>query len=260
MAMEQAANNGQNKMKAEMKEPLIQTLKIKVDNDDEFQTEVNNKISLGVVLLSTFVTVLGSYEFGSCISHFHFIKNNLQWAPVQSSIREDLDLSLAEFSLFGSIVTVGSMIGAIMSGTLQILLSMRMSAVICITGWTAIYFSPGALSLDAGRFLTGYSIGLYTYVVSFGTYIYIAEIAPKELRGGLATMNQLMIVIGGSTAFLVGTVATWKMLALTGTIPCILQLLGLVFIPESPRWLAKTGYEEEFENALRRQFSFVKLT
>ncbi|EEF41676.1 sugar transporter, putative [Ricinus communis] len=230
MAMEQAANNGQNKMKAEMKEPLIQTLKIKVDNDDEFQTEVNNKISLGVVLLSGPLFNLLSEK----ILTYHW--QSYCWFN---------DWSNHEWHIADFIGPKGSM---------------RMSAVICITGWTAIYFSPGALSLDAGRFLTGYSIGLYTYVVSFGTYIYIAEIAPKELRGGLATMNQLMIVIGGSTAFLVGTVATWKMLALTGTIPCILQLLGLVFIPESPRWLAKTGYEEEFENALRRQFSFVKLT
>ena len=46
--------------------------------------------------------------------------------------------------------------------------------------------------------------------------IFIAEISPKNLRGGLTTLNQLMIVVGSSTAFLLGTVIPWRMLALTG--------------------------------------------
>ncbi|KAL4383279.1 hypothetical protein GQ457_15G024900 [Hibiscus cannabinus] len=61
-----------------------------------------------------------------------------------------------------------------------------------------------------------------------------------------------MIVIGGSVSFLAGTALQWRLLALTGIIPCLIQLVGLVFIPESPRWLAKVGYEKEFYNALRR--------
>ncbi|PPD69225.1 hypothetical protein GOBAR_DD33898 [Gossypium barbadense] len=48
---------------------------------------------------------------------------------------------------------------------------------------------------------------------------------------------QLMIVIGASTTFVVGTALEWRILALTGIIPCLIQLLGLNFICESPRWL-----------------------
>ncbi|XP_029153597.1 sugar transporter ERD6-like 16 isoform X2 [Arachis hypogaea] len=65
-------------------------------------------------------------------------------------------------------------------------------------------------SLDFGRFFTGYGIGVISYVVP----IYIAEIAPKNLRGGLATINQLMIVIRASDSFLIGIVITWRQLAL----------------------------------------------
>ena len=46
--------------------------------------------------------------------------------------------------------------------------------------------------------------------------IYIAEIAPKNLRGGLTTLNQLMIVTGSSISFLLGSVVSWRTLALTG--------------------------------------------
>ncbi|XP_052207951.1 sugar transporter ERD6-like 16 [Diospyros lotus] len=125
---------------------------------------------------------------------------------------------------------------------------MRLSVGFCITGWLAVFFSMGAFLLDSGRFLTGYGIGIFSFVVP----VFIAEIAPKNLRGGLTTLNQLMIVSGSSVAFLIGTVVTWRTLALTGLVPCVILLLGLFFIPESPRWLAKVGCKKEFEAALHK--------
>ncbi|XP_052625171.1 sugar transporter ERD6-like 16 [Lactuca sativa] len=126
--------------------------------------------------------------------------------------------------------------------------AMALSSVFCVAGWLAIYFAMGAVSLDTGRFFTGYGIGIFSYVVP----IYIAEISPKELRGGLTTINQLMIVTGSSISFLVGTVVTWRSLALIGIVPPVLLVIGLMFIPESPRWLAKVGREVEFQSSLRQ--------
>ncbi|CAI9765899.1 unnamed protein product [Fraxinus pennsylvanica] len=187
--------------------------------------------------------VCGSFEFGSCVGYS---------APTQSAIRQDLKLSLAEYSMFGSIITIGAMIGAITSGKIADLIgrkgAMRTSSAFCIIGWLLVYFSKEAWSLDIGRFSTGYGIGIFSFVVP----IFIAEIAPKNLRGGLATLNQLMIVCGASTAYLLGTVITWRTLALTGILPCVFLLVGLFFIPESPRWLAKMGLQKEFELALRK--------
>ncbi|PKI47956.1 hypothetical protein CRG98_031620 [Punica granatum] len=181
-----------------------------------------------MVLLSTFVAVCGSFEFGSCVGYS---------APTQSAIREDLGLTIAQYSMFGSILTIGAMLGAVTSGRIADFVgrkgAMRLSATFCIAGWLAVYFASGALSLDIGRFSTGYGIGVFSYVVP----IFIAEIAPKNLRGGLTTLNQLMIVCGASLAFLIGTVINWRALALTGIVPCIVLLAGLIFVPESPRWL-----------------------
>ncbi|KAI7746208.1 hypothetical protein M8C21_026148 [Ambrosia artemisiifolia] len=74
----------------------------------------------------------------------------------------------------------------------------------------------------------------------------------NDLVKGLTTLNQLMIVTGSFISFLLGTVVSMRTLALTRLIPCVLLLVGLLFIPESPRWLAKVGREVEFENSLRR--------
>lgn len=195
-----------------------------------------------VVFLSTIVAVMGSYQFGSCVGYT---------APTQSSIVKDLNLSVAEFSLFGSILSIGGVIGATTSGRIADYAgrkgALALSTISSTLGWIAIYFAQGALLIDIGRFLTGYGIGVSSYVVP----IYIAEIAPKDLRGGLATLNQLMIVIGASTTCFIGIVVTWRVLALIGVMPCIVLLVGLIFIPESPRWLARAGKEKEFEGALR---------
>ncbi|KAF1887285.1 hypothetical protein Lal_00040886 [Lupinus albus] len=221
----------------DVQEPFIQQRK-----DVESNKRVENG-SIGMVLLSTLVTVCGSFSFGTCVGYS---------APTQAAIRTDLNISLAQFSMFGSLVTIGAMLGAITSGRITDFIgrkgAMRISTGFCISGWLALFFSQDPYTLDIGRLITGYGIGVISYVVP----IYIAEIAPKNLRGGLATTNQLMIVIGASVTFLLGSIINWRQLALAGLVPCICLLIGLWFIPESPRWLAKVGLEKEFQVALRR--------
>ncbi|MBA0664763.1 hypothetical protein Goklo_004715, partial [Gossypium klotzschianum] len=191
----------------DLEKPLIteeQNIVHKSDEYDSYKSSDENG-SIFMVLLSTFVAVCGAFEFGTCVGYS---------APTQAAIREDLGLSLAEFAMFGSILTIGAMFGAVTSGRIADTIgrkgAMRLSAVFCIAGWLAVYFSKSDVSLDLGRFATGYGIGIFSYVVP----IFIAEIAPKNLRGGLTTLNQLLIVIGQSTAFLIGTVISWRELAL----------------------------------------------
>ncbi|KAF8031967.1 hypothetical protein BT93_D1010 [Corymbia citriodora subsp. variegata] len=57
---------------------------------------------------------------------------------------------------------------------------------------------------------------------------------------------------GLSMIFFLGTIVSWRILALIGCSPCVLQIFGLFLIPESPRWLVKVGQEKEFEVTLQR--------
>ncbi|KAJ8769733.1 hypothetical protein K2173_005939 [Erythroxylum novogranatense] len=196
-----------------------------------------------MVVISTLVAVSGSYVFGSAVGYS---------SPSQSGITSELSLSVAEYSVFGSILTIGAMIGAIMSGRIADYIGRRgtmgLSELFCIAGWLAISVSKVAWLLDIGRLLVGYGMGLLSYVVP----VYIAEITPKNLRGGFTAVHQLMICCGVSVTYLIGAFVSWRTLALIGIIPCLLQLLGLSFIPESPRWLANIGRGKECEAALQR--------
>ncbi|KAB5529351.1 hypothetical protein DKX38_019432 [Salix brachista] len=210
-------------MEGEISSPLLLKERTQIHGGDSGGEEQRGGSSATtMVVLSTLVAVSGSYVFGSAIGYS---------SPTQSGIMEDLALSVAEYSLFGSILTIGAMIGAIMSGRIADYIGRRGAS------WW----------LDVGRLLVGYGMGLLSYVIP----IYIAEITPKNLRGGFTTVHQLMICCGVSITYLIGAFVSWRILALIGTIPCIVQIVGLFFIPESPRWLAKIGRGEECEAALQ---------
>jgi SP family facilitated glucose transporter-like MFS transporter 8 len=196
-----------------------------------------------MVYLSTIIAVCGSYEFGTCVGYS---------APTQFGIMEELNLSYSQFSVFGSILNMGAVLGAITSGKISDFIgrkgAMRLSSVISAIGWLIIYLAKGDVPLDFGRFLTGYGCGTLSFVVP----VFIAEISPRKLRGALATLNQLFIVIGLASMFLIGAVVNWRTLALTGVAPCVVLFFGTWFIPESPRWLEMVGRHSDFEIALQK--------
>ncbi|XLT22669.1 hypothetical protein HN873_053961 [Arachis hypogaea] len=81
--------------------------------------------------------------------------------------------------------------------------------------------------------------------------VFIAYIAPKELRGALTPLNQFRICGVVAVSFVIGNVLSWRTLGLIGLIPTCVLLLGLFIIPESPRWLTKRRRGKEFQAALR---------
>ncbi|CAI0551071.1 unnamed protein product [Linum tenue] len=182
------------------------------EGEEEGQKNDGCSSASTILVLSTMVAVSGSYVFGTAIGYS---------SPTQSGIMDDLSLSVAQL--------------------------MGFAEAFCIIGWLAIAFAKVSWWLDAGRLLVGYGMGLLSYVVP----VFIAEITPKNLRGAFTTVHQLMICFGVSFTYLIGSFVSWRILALIGTVPCIIQLLGLFFIPESPRWLAKIGRGKECEAALQ---------
>ncbi|KAL3725498.1 hypothetical protein ACJRO7_030515 [Eucalyptus globulus] len=213
------------------REGVRERLLVLQEKDRAGKDEGTDKGRPWMVYFTTFVAVCGSYEFGTCAGYS---------SPTQDAIVEELSLSTAEYSVFGSILTFGAMIGAITGGPITDFVgrkwTMRIASALCVAGWLAIYFAEGALALDIGRLATGYGMGVFSYVVP----IFIAEITPKNLHGAL------------TASFIIGTVLAWRVLALIGLIPCAILLFSMFFIPESPRWLAKRGHEKEFEAALQK--------
>ncbi|KAI6684822.1 hypothetical protein NL676_030735 [Syzygium grande] len=196
-----------------------------------------------LVVFSTLVVVSGSVVTGCAMGYS---------SPAMSGIKEDLGLSAAAYSLFGSMLTIGGLVAALLNGTITDVIgrkrTMWLSQILSTAGWLSIVFTKNAWWLDAGRALIGFGVGVTVYVAP----VYIAEITPKNVRGAFASFNQSMQACGFSLAYFVGTIVSWRTLALIGGIPGVIQIFSLYFIPESPRWLVKVGRKREFEAALQR--------
>jgi MFS transporter, SP family, arabinose:H+ symporter len=106
----------------------------------------------------------------------------------------------------------------------------------------------------AGRFVGGLAIGLSSVL----TPVYIAEVAPARNRGRLVSMNQLAIVVGILVAYIVSWAlagvgeSCWRLMLGVAAIPAICFFVGLLFIPESPRWLISDGQRIRGRNVLVR--------
>ncbi|KAK4851134.1 hypothetical protein QYF36_012658 [Acer negundo] len=194
------------------------------------------------VCFSSLVAVCSSYVYGHAVGYS---------SPAQEGIMEDLGITSKQYSVFSSILTVGAMLGAVMSGRVADFVGRRaaigISELFCIFGWLSIMLAENSRWLDIGRFVLGCGIGLVSYAVP----IYVAEITPRTVRGTFTALNPLLMGFGQSFAFLFGPLINWRILALIGIIPGAIQLPCLFFIPESPRWLAKVGKMKEFEASLQ---------
>ncbi|MBO0777541.1 MAG: sugar porter family MFS transporter [Ktedonobacteraceae bacterium] len=129
---------------------------------------------------------------------------------------------------------------------------LQMMAAIFALGALGAALSPNVIWLIFFRCVMGLGVGASAVVVT----VYLAEIAPTEHRGRIASLGQLMVVCGILLSYILdyalSPIEAWRWMIGLGLVPSMILLLGLFYLPESPRWLVKRNRIAEAEAILRR--------
>ncbi|KAF7190459.1 High-affinity glucose transporter [Pseudocercospora fuligena] len=198
------------------------------------------------VYFVAFVATVGGMLFGFDISSMSAIIGTDQYNEFF-----DYPAGLRQGAI-GSSLAAGSVFGSAIAGAYSDWIGRRQAIFFACIWWlvgTAVQTATNGFgSLVAGRVLNGVTVGITSSQVP----VYLAELAKKEKRGALIIIQQLaiewgiliMYFIGYGCSFIPGP-ASFRTAWAMQFVPCVLLMIGLPFLPESPRWLAKKDRGEE---------------
>lgn len=211
--------------------------------------------NLGYIYKITIVAAVGGLLFGY---------DTAVVAGAIGFIQQKFDLSPAMMGWIASCALIGCIVGAMFSGYLSDKMGRRKTLIL-----SAILFLISSIGTAIPQSLTFFVVfriigGLGIGIASMISPMYITECAPAGIRGRLVSINQLGIVTGILLIYFVNASIAglhdeawnintgWRWMFGSGIFPSVIFLFLLFFVPESPRWLAQTGKNQEAEEVLTK--------
>ncbi len=212
------------------------------DNTSARQAE-----STGFVYIAAAIAALGGLLFG-------YDTGVISGALI--FIQKSFALSTFHQELVVSVVLVGAAVGSLGGGNLADHIGRKtnllITSVIFILGAIICAAAGSEVTLIVGRTIVGLGIGLASSTVP----LYISEVSPAKARGWQVSLFQLAITIGILAAYLVDYAFAqseqWRWMLGLAVVPGAILGLGMLYMPETPRWLAKNGQVEKAIGVLRR--------
>ncbi len=213
--------------------------------------------SVRFVSLIVSVATLGGFLFGFDSGVINGTVDGLQEAFNSSTIGTGFNVAS---------MLLGCAVGAFVAGRLSDVIGRRAvlliaAALFIISAWGS-GVATDATTFVIARVLGGLAVGAASVIAP----AYISEVAPAERRGRLSSIQQVMIIVGLTAAFLSnyflaefaggsqvefwGGYAAWRWMFWAELVPATLFLILLFFIPESPRYLVAKGRDAEAQSVL----------
>ena len=175
-------------------------------------------------------------------------------------MQKDLSLSVWQEEFIISSLSFFSIVGALMGGQIAAKrgrkFTMMLASALFFLGTLTMVISRLYAVIIAGRLLLGIATGLGQLLGP----LYVAELAPKRMRGRLVALTEIStnsgIVVGYLVAwlfyFLHDDDEAWRLMIALGCVPALLLFVGLQLMPESPRWLLEQDRRAEARAVLSK--------
>ncbi|WP_034947977.1 sugar porter family MFS transporter [Erwinia oleae] len=211
------------------------------------KTQATEPLVKVIAFIATLGGLLFGYDTGVIAGALLFMKH-------------DLHLTSVTTGMVTSFLILGSAIGAICAGRVadrfgrkKIILLM---AIVFMIGSLGCAMAPNVEVMIAFRFTLGLAVGGAAAIVP----IYIAEIVPANRRWQFVTLQELMIVSGQLIAYtsnaaineVWGGETTWRWMLGVACVPAVILWVGMLFLPDTPRWYAMHGRYREARDVLER--------
>jgi major inositol transporter-like SP family MFS transporter len=154
--------------------------------------------------------------------------------------------SVEEASVVSALLFPGAALGALAGGRLADRIGRRGTLLVCavlfLIGALGCAFAPSVGFMIIARVILGLGVGAAAVTCP----LYLAEMAPSNVRGRMVTINELMIVTGQMLAFAINALLdavlddpeVWRLMLGVASVPAVALLIGMLLLPESPRWYA----------------------
>ena len=163
---------------------------------------------------------------------------------------DDVGLGIAVSSLLFA-AALGAMTGGRLSDAWGRRKTIIVLSILFFVGVGFVVTAAGLIGVVIGRIMLGLAVGAASTVVP----VYLAELAPFEIRGSLAGRNEAMIVTGQLVAIVINAIigntwgeshpGVWRVMFMFAALPAIALFIGMLRMPESPRWLVDKGRKDE---------------
>lgn len=148
----------------------------------------------------------------------------------------------------------GAAVGSLFSGTISDKIGRKpvilIADVLFTIGAIMMATAPSVAFLMAGRVIVGLGVGSAAQIVP----VYLAEVAPKQIRGKLIAFNTAMITIGQvfSVILVFLIQPNWRLMLGLAGVPSTIQFIGMLCMPESPRWLGKVSKDGQMDTVIHK--------
>src|ERR671920_995436 len=196
-----------------------------------------------IVIAAAMIGLIYGYDLGSIATAIIFLQ-------------PDFHLSDFMVSVVTTAVVVGQLFGAFFAGQISNRIGRKNTMIAVALGYAAFTglqgIAPNEWFLTVVRFLLGFIIGVSIVTAP----AYIAESAPKSVRGSMLVTFQIATTSGIAIAYFVGlalaSTESWRLILSLSAIPAVIVLLLVVRLPDTARWLLMNGQREEAVDLLRR--------